>query len=173
MSTLAGTQAALGDIAGIAIDPQQGDLWVVSTTGGNTTLHKLQLISGRVLSTVPLSGVKVPIVALTFVRGAGLVAADSSGGLSRLSPRGRLDQMTDLEYVPRTIAADAAGRLYVSPGGSKLARFTLDPRPGPREVLRLPDDAIVDGGIAIVGDRLDFLAQRDGGYEIRSIPLKR
>lgn len=173
VSTLAGTQAALGDIAGIAIDPQQGDLWVVSTTGGSTTLHKLQLISGRVLSTVPLSGVKLPIVALTFVRGVGLIAADSSGGLSRLSARGRLDQMTDLEYVPRTIAADAAGRLYVSPGGSKLARFTIDPRPGPREVLRLPDDAIVDGGIVIIGDRIDFLAPRDGGYEIRSIPLRR
>ena len=173
VSTLAGTQAALGEIAGIAIDPQQGDLWVVSTTGGNTMLHRLQLISGRVLSTVPLSGVKAPIVALTFVRGGGLVAADSSGGLSRLSARGRLDQVTDLEYVPRTIASDGAGRLYVSPGGSKLARFTIDPRPGPREVLRLPDDAVVDGGIAIVGDRLDFLAQKDGRYEIRSISLRR
>ncbi len=173
VSTLAGTQAALGDIAGIAIDSQQGDLWVVSTTGADTMLHRLQLISGRVLSTVPLSGVKAPIVALTFVRGTGLVAADSSGGLSRVSARGRLDQVTDLEYIPRTIASDGAGRLYVSPGGSKLARFTIDPRPGPREVLSLPDDAVVDGGIAIVGDRLDFLAQRDGRYEIRSILLRR
>lgn len=173
VSTLAGTQAALGDIAGIAIDSQQGDLWVVSTTGADAMLHRLQLISGRVLSTVPLSGMKAPIVALTFVRGAGLVAADSSGSLLRVSARGRLDQVTDLEYVPRTIASDGAGRLYVSPGGSKLARFTIDPRPGPREVLSLPDDAVVDGGIAIVGDRLDFLAQRDGRYEIRSILLRR
>lgn len=173
VSTLAGTQAALGEIGGIAIDPQQGDLWVVSTTPGNTMLHRLQLISGRVLSTVPLTGAKAPIVALTFVRGAGLVAADSSGGLSRVSARGRLDQVTDLEYVPRTIASDGAGRLYVSPGGSRLARFTIDPRPGPREVLSLPDDAVVDGGIAIIGDRLHFLAQRDGRYEIRTIPLRR
>lgn len=173
VSTLAGTQAALGEIGGIAIDPQQGDLWVVSSTGGNTALHRLQLISGRVLSTVPLTGAKAAIVALTFVRGAGLFAADSSGGISRVNARGRLDPVTDLEYVPHTLGSDAAGRLYVSPGGSRLARFTIDPRPGPREVLSLPEEAVVDGGIAIVGDRLHFLAQRDGRYEIRIVPLRR
>jgi hypothetical protein len=173
VTTLVGTQASLGDVAGIAIDSQQGDLWIVSTTTGNTMLHRLQLVSGRVISTVPITGVKAPLVGLTFVRGAGLVAADSSGNLLRVSPRGRLDHLAELEYEPRTIASDNVGRIYVSAGGSRLARFSVDPRPGPREVLTLPDDGIVDGGMAIVGTRLHFLAMRDGTYEIRAIPLKK
>ena len=129
VSTFAGIQAALGEIGGIAIDPLQGDLWVVSVDDGSTSLHKLQLISGRVVSTIPVTGAKAPIVAMTFVRGAGLVAADASGALLRISARGKVQQFADLEYVPPTIASDAAARLYVSPGGSKLARFAIDPRP--------------------------------------------
>ena len=173
VSTLAGTQAALGEIGGIAIDPQQGDLWVVSTSDGGSRLHKLQLISGRVVSTIPVTGGKAPIVAMTFVRGDGLVAADASGALLRLSARGKLDQFADLEYVPRTIASDAAGRLYVSPGGPRLARFAIDPRPGAREVFTLPDDKVLDGGVAIVGDRLHLLVQGESGFEIRTVPLRR
>ena len=42
--------AGFGDIAGIEIDPRQGDLWVVSADGPRATLHKLQLISGRTLA---------------------------------------------------------------------------------------------------------------------------
>lgn len=173
VSTLAGTQAALGEIGGIAIDPQQGDLWVVSTSDGESRLHKLQLISGRVVSTIPVTGGKAPIVAMTFVRGDGLVAADASGALLRLSARGKLDRFADLEYVPRTIASDAAGRVYVSPGGSRLARFAIDPRPGAREVFTLPDEKVLDGGVAIVGDRLHILVQGESGFEIRTMPLRR
>ena len=173
VSTLAGMQAALGEIGGIAIDPQQGDLWVVSTTEGSTRLHKLQLISGRVLSTIPVTGGKAPIVALTFVRGLGLVAADAAGALLRISARGKLDQLADLEYVPRTMASDSAGRVYVSPGGSRLARFAIDPRPGAREVLILPDEKVLDGGIAVVGAQLHMLVQRESGFEIHTMPLRR
>jgi hypothetical protein len=173
VTTFVGAQAALGDIAGIAIYAQEGDLWIVSIASGSAVLHRLQLISGRVLSTVPLTDMKVPLVGLTFVRGSGLVAADSAGSVWRVSARGRLERLTEIEYVPRAIASDSTGRIYVSAGGSRLARFTIDPRPGPREVLTLPDGGTVDSGIAIVGERLHFLAQRDGTYEIRTIPLKR
>jgi len=173
VSTFVGAQGALGDIGGIAIDPQQGDLWVVTTTPGGTVLHRLQLISGRVISTVPLAGVKTSLVGLTFVRGGGLVAADSSGSLMRIDVRGRLERLGELEYAPRNLASDSAGRLYVSAGGSRVARFSIFPRPGPREVLTLPDEGVVDGGMAIVGERLHFLAERDGAYEIRTITLRR
>src|SRR4029079_3948405 len=39
------------DVTAIEIDPRRGDLWVVSTgpTDGTGALHKLQLISGRML----------------------------------------------------------------------------------------------------------------------------
>ena len=173
VATLAGTQAALGEIAGIAIDPTQGDLWVVSATPEGTRLHRLQLISGRVISTVPVSGAQAPLVGLTFVRGTGLVTADSSGTVWRVSARGALERLTELEYGPRILTSDSAGRIYVSPGGSRVARFPADSSAGTREVLTLPDDAAVEGGIAIVANRLHFLALRDGSYEIRTTSLKR
>ena len=173
VSTLAGAQAALGEIGGIAIDPAQGDLWVISSMDDAPKLHRLQLISGRVVSAVPLSGLKSSIVGLTYVRGSGLVAADSTGALWRIGVRGRADSLGALEYVPRTLASDAAGRLYVSPGGPRLARFSIDPRPGPREILSLPDDAVVDGGVVIVGDRLHFLSRRNDQYEIRTMSVRR
>ena len=42
--------AGFGDIAAVEIDPRQGDLWVLSADGPRSTLHKLQLISGRALA---------------------------------------------------------------------------------------------------------------------------
>ena len=42
--------AGFGDIAAVEIDPRQGDLWVLSADGPQSTLHKLQLISGRALA---------------------------------------------------------------------------------------------------------------------------
>ena len=44
--------AGFQDVTAIEIDPRLGDLWVVTTgpTDGTGALHKLQLISGRVLS---------------------------------------------------------------------------------------------------------------------------
>ena len=54
VATLAGAQAAFADICALEIDPREGNLWVVSSEPGGappvTTLHKLQLVSGRVLS---------------------------------------------------------------------------------------------------------------------------
>ena len=173
VTTLVGAQGALGEIGGIAIDPQQGDLWVVSSTPDGAALHRLQLVSGRVLSTVPLKGSNAPMVGLTFVRGSGLVGADSSGTIWRIDARGRLEQLAELEYSPTNIASDTAGRLYVSGGTSRLARFSIAPRPGAREVLTLPAEGVVAGGMAIAGGRLHFLAERDGAYEIRTVPLKR
>ena len=51
MSNLIGAESGgFGEIGGIAIDRREGDLWVASTpSDGGAKLHKLQLISGRVL----------------------------------------------------------------------------------------------------------------------------
>jgi hypothetical protein len=58
VANLAGAQSAgFGSIAAFEIDAREGDLWVVSTGEPATpaaTLHKLQLISGRVLYAVAL-----------------------------------------------------------------------------------------------------------------------
>ena len=56
VATMASAQSAgFGRIDALEIDVRQGDLWVSSTepADGRTSLHKLQLISGRLLYTVP------------------------------------------------------------------------------------------------------------------------
>jgi hypothetical protein len=59
----AAASAGFGTITALEIDAHEGDLWVVSSPAGSAgaegeptaaTLHKLQLISGRVLYAVPL-----------------------------------------------------------------------------------------------------------------------
>jgi hypothetical protein len=54
LSSLAGVDAGFNEIAAFEIDTVEGDLWVVSTSNQppTATVHKLQLISGRVLSSV-------------------------------------------------------------------------------------------------------------------------
>jgi hypothetical protein len=61
VANLAGAQTAgFGEIGALEIDPREGDLWVVSTgavdegAGRNAALHKLQLVSGRVLYALSL-----------------------------------------------------------------------------------------------------------------------
>ena len=55
MSSLAGVDAGFNEIGAFEIDTVEGDLWVVSTSADSrATVHKLQLISGRVLSSIPL-----------------------------------------------------------------------------------------------------------------------
>ena len=44
--------AGFSEIASLAIDAREGDLWVVSSGDGTASLHKLQLISGRVFFAV-------------------------------------------------------------------------------------------------------------------------
>jgi hypothetical protein len=64
VATLAGAQAAFADIGALEIDPRAGNLWVVSSEPGGappvTTLHKLQLVSGRVLSAFVLPPALAP-----------------------------------------------------------------------------------------------------------------
>lgn len=55
LSSLAGVDAGFHDIGALEIDAPEGDLWVVSTSAaGVSAVHKLQLISGRVLFSVEL-----------------------------------------------------------------------------------------------------------------------
>jgi hypothetical protein len=56
VSSLAGIDAGFNEIGALEIDAGEGDLWVVSTSSESqtATVHKLQLISGRVLSAIPL-----------------------------------------------------------------------------------------------------------------------
>lgn len=171
VATLVGAQGALGDIGGIAIDPQHGDLWVVSTTADGAMLHRMQLISGRVLSTAALRGPQNRVVALAFARHVGLVLADASGTIWRVSAEGRGDRLGALEYVPRTLATDSDGRLYVGAGAPRLARFDLSPSMRRIDLLELGPDVPPDAPFVIVGSRLHLVDVTGGGHVLRSIDL--
>ena len=171
VSTLVGALGALGDIDGMALDAQQGDLWVVTSGEEGAVLHRTQLISGRVLSTTTLTGIDDPVVAMTFVKGTGLVVADASGRVWRVRTTGEARRLAALEYVPDALGTDAAGRLYVSAGAPRLGRYAIGP--GLRRIDTVDLGLTLPSGtpFAVSGDRIHFVVRVDGSFELRSLPL--
>jgi hypothetical protein len=172
VATLVGEQGALGEIGGMAIDPRQGELWVVTAGADGTVLHRMQLISGRVLSTTPLPDLSEPVVALTFAGRAGLVAADATGTLRHIRPTGRTEKIAALEYIPRALAADRSGRLYVAGGGPRVARFTLGGALRKIDVVELEPGLPPDAPFTVASGRLHFVVPVEGVFEIRSMGIK-
>jgi hypothetical protein len=172
VATLVGAQGALGDIGGLAIDPQQGDLWVVTSTEDGAVLHHMQLISGRVLSTSELTGIEDPVVAMTFARKTGLVLADAKGTIWRVRPTGRTEKLSALEYVPLALAADPSGRLYVTAGAPRLARFTIGPGLRKIDVIDLEPGLPADAPFVVASGRLHFIVPVGGTFEIRSMAVR-
>jgi hypothetical protein len=173
VSTLVGAQAALGDVGGIAIDARQGDLWIVSAGENGSTLHKMQLISGRMLQSSALKGIDERIVGMTFVRDAGLVAADAGGNLWRVGPSGRSEKIGAFEYVPRALASDPLGRLYVSAGGPRLARYSITTGLRRLGAVELEKGIPADTAFVVSADRLHAIVAASGEYEIRSMRIDR
>jgi hypothetical protein len=173
VATLVGAQGALGDIGGIAIDAQQGDLWVVASEGDELTLHRMQLISGRLLSSSTMKGVTGPVVAVTFARHVGVILSDAAGIIWRVRANGRSDKLAALEYVPRALATDADGRLYVAGGGPRLARFALEPSMRKIDVVELAPGVPPDAPFTVLGGGVGIVVPTERGYEIRTVPLRR
>jgi hypothetical protein len=171
VATLVGAQGALGEIGGMAIDPQEGDLWVVSTGDDGPMLHKLQLISGRMLASVPLR-LEDPIAAMAHVRRVGLVVADRKGVIWRVRSDGRTDKLGALEYVPLALAADARGRLYVAAGTSRLARFAVDTALRRIDTIEIDPSIPVDAPFVVVDGALRFVVPGDGDFQLRSVNVK-
>jgi hypothetical protein len=133
VATLAGAQAAFGDIEAIEIDSRLGDLWVVSTepaaAGGTSTLHKLQLISGRVLSTYSVAPPMAParFADVAIANGSTVLVLDTDGGRVFRVRNGSLDLAGEVGPGATGIAPTGNGALYVaSPEG--LARLDLASR---------------------------------------------
>jgi hypothetical protein len=133
VANLASAQSAgFGRIAALEIDPRQGNLWVVSNdsaSGGDasanagtglphTTLHKLQLISGRVLQSFVapdrFGSARFADVAITSDSTV-LVLDDAGGRIFRLRSKA-----TDFEVAatvkerPTTIAPASDNLAYVA-----------------------------------------------------------
>ncbi|MEN3340173.1 MAG: hypothetical protein V7647_3849 [Acidobacteriota bacterium] len=133
VANLAGAQTSgFGEIAAIEIDARQGDLWVVSSEGPRTSLHKLQLISGRLLATYPvpeqLSPVSLGDVAVAGW--GGVLALDTAGHrLFRLSPRAAAPEIvaTLPDTGPVSIAPAENGVVFVATA-SGLSRLDMTAR---------------------------------------------
>ena len=130
VANLASAQSAgFGNIAALEIDPRQGNLWVVSGGDGTstpdpparTTLHKLQLISGRVLESFGLSD-RFASAAFVDVAAAGdstVLVLDAAGHrVFRLRPKS-----SDLEVVA---SLPDERPLSIAPAGDDLAYVSTD-----------------------------------------------
>jgi hypothetical protein len=167
-----GEQGGLGEIGGMAIDPQQGDLWLVSTGDDDApALHRVQLISGRVVSSVPLKQTADP-VALAFVRGAGLVLADTTGAILAVDRDGSTKKLGTLEYVPHALGSDPRGRLYISGGAARIGRYTVAGSLRRVGTIELDGDIPAGAPFVVADGRLHFVVPVGGRFELRSLELK-
>jgi hypothetical protein len=111
--------AGFGRLSAVEIDTRRGDLWVTSSDGnGASSIHKLQLVSGRVLSQIPVPSELQPIVLSDFaVSDDGtLVLVDSQGArLLRVKSGGdRFERPISLHVSTPSSIAPANGMTYVA-----------------------------------------------------------
>ncbi|HET7218287.1 MAG TPA: hypothetical protein VFJ02_09565 [Vicinamibacterales bacterium] len=113
LASLAGVDAGFDDVAAFEIDTHEGDLWVVSSAERtrSATVHKLQLISGRVLASVKLPDAEGPATfADIAVTPQNILVLDSEGRrVLRLAKKGKtLDVAARLAVAGVTTLAPAA-----------------------------------------------------------------
>jgi hypothetical protein len=109
VASLAGADGGFGEIAAFEIDVREGDLWVVTSPAGSrsssgaATVHKLQLISGRHLSSIELAAENGPARFADVAVGDSSIFVLDSGGrrLFRAAKKAR-----SIETVVRLAAAD-------------------------------------------------------------------
>jgi hypothetical protein len=114
--------AGFRDIAAIEIDGRRGDLWVVSAAPDEAagTLHKLQLVSGRLLKSFPMAAALEPVslVDLAVTPTGAVLVLDAAGAqLLELRPGGTsVERVMNVDAVePASLAAGGdAGIAYVA-----------------------------------------------------------
>ena len=113
----AGT-AGFSEIASLAIDAREGDLWVVSSADGAASVHKLQLISGRVFFAVRSpKGTSVRFADLSVTPQSSVMALDDVGRrLFRIRPGSReLEVGWVIEApMPVSVAAPSDTVIYIA-----------------------------------------------------------
>lgn len=133
VANLAGAQTSgFGEIAALEIDPREGYLWVVSSEGPRTALHKLQLISGRLLSAYPVPATFSPVSFgdVAVAPGGAVLALDTAGHrLFRLPARATAAEVavTLPDTAPSSIAPAEEGIVYVATA-SGIARVDVAAR---------------------------------------------
>jgi hypothetical protein len=111
--------AGFGRLSAVEIDTRRGDLWATSSDGdGAASIHKLQLVSGRVLSriAIPSSLQPVTIDDLAVIDDGTLVVVDSRGArLLRVRTAGaQFERAVPLHVNAPSSIAPANGVIYVA-----------------------------------------------------------
>ncbi len=138
-ATLSGDAARFLDVRALEIDRRQGDLWVISEGARNgsdgtvSELHKLQLVSGRVLTiyTADASNGPSRFVDVAIGPGNGVLVLDGAGpGLMRPEKDGHtLARVMDLPAGTVTsLAPSDDGRTVYVAYGDRIARVDLPTR---------------------------------------------
>jgi hypothetical protein len=113
--------AGFDDVVALDIDEKRGDLWVASAgdTNGQSTLHRLQLVSARLLKTyraAPSIG-STRIVDLAVQASGDVIALDSSGNRLLVLARGSPDMTVAMSLKlssAKSVAARDDGVVYVA-----------------------------------------------------------
>jgi hypothetical protein len=123
------------EVTAFTIDGRRGDLWVASANGGadaaTSILHKLQLVSGRMLSEVPApAGTAVRFVDVTVTPDGTVYALDAAGSrLFRLRPGARaLEPVMRVEAQQLTAVTAMDDRVLYVAADKGLLRVDLGAR---------------------------------------------
>jgi hypothetical protein len=178
IATLAsGQSAGFGTVTALAIDPRVGDLWVASVDGSSgqdvPALHKLQLISGRVLKKFTSESTATRRFVDVAVAGDGTVyALQADGQVWRLKSDGGSLAPTHAETHSGYASLTAADRgvLYIAERDG-IVRFPPD-----FAYLTAPDGVDLRG-IALIrwsrGSLVALQRRADGSHQVIRIRLAR
>lgn len=181
VANLAGAQfTGFGEVTALEIDPREGNLWVVSADGdgdaARTTLHKLQLISGRALASYtpspPRPG-RFADVAITR-DGTVVVVDDVARRLLRLRPRAAaMESAAALGDVSPTSIAPAPGSVVYVAHEDGIVRVDLQSR----RVTKVRNAAEIDlsgfGRIRWHGGGLVGMQKKDEEWRAVRVTLNR
>lgn len=104
------------DVKALAIDPRRGDLWVVSgdEASAKGTLHRINLISGRPLHSLPIGEAAEPVhpIDLAVTGGGSVFVLDRDGRILRARPGGSATELV------ATAGVTSALSLALAPNGT-------------------------------------------------------
>lgn len=124
----------LDELTAVAIDPRRGDLWVASVAadGSSSALHKLQLVSGRVLQEVksPSGAAPLRLVGVAVASDGTVYALDGAGSrLYRVRAGARaVELVMRLDARDATAVAAADDKVVYVAGAGGLLRIDLASR---------------------------------------------
>lgn len=164
--------AGFDDVAALGIDTQRGDLWVASAAeaSGTSSLHRLQLVSGRPLKTYPVPSSLGParVVDLAIQPSGSVIVLDAAGNRLLTLARGAADIAGALELKitgVKSIASAGTENIVFIAHDKGIARVDVKARSvaalsGPKDLDLSGFDSIRAHRDSIVGLRTSSDGQR-------------